>query len=215
MVPLMEGHFDLDDYIDYVIEMLHVLGGDAHVMAVCQPAVPVLAAIALLEAADDRDVPYSVVLMGGPIDTRINPTIVNKLAERRGVDWFRRNVITKVPFPNPGFMRNVYPGFLQLYGFMVMNLDRHMEAHQKLFQHLVNGDGNSAQKHREFYDEYLAVMDLAPNTISRPVTGVRQAPAPEGRNDPSWPARRSDRNPAGSFDDGRRRKRRHHRCRSM
>jgi poly(3-hydroxybutyrate) depolymerase len=160
MVPLMEGRFDLDDYIDYVIEMLHVLRGDAHVMAVCQPAVPVLAAIALMEAADDRDVPYSMVLMGGPIDTRINPTVVNKLAERRGIDWFRRNVITKVPLPNPGFMRDVYPGFLQLYGFMVMNLDRHMEEHQKLFQHLVNGDGDSAQKHREFYDEYLAVMDL-------------------------------------------------------
>jgi poly(3-hydroxybutyrate) depolymerase len=102
-----------------------------------------------------------MVLMGGPIDTRVNPTVVNIHAERRGVDWFRRNVITKVPFPNPGFMRDVYPGFLQLHGFVSMNLDRHIEAHRKLFLHLVQGDGDSAQKHREFYDEYLAVMDLA------------------------------------------------------
>ena len=98
--------------------------------------------------------------MGGPIDTRVNPTGVNRLAESRGIDWFRRNVITKVPFPNPGFMRDVYPGFLQLNGFVSMNLDRHIEAHRNLFLHLVKGDGDSAQKHREFYDEYLAVMDL-------------------------------------------------------
>jgi poly(3-hydroxybutyrate) depolymerase len=98
--------------------------------------------------------------MGGPIDTRSNPTAVNKLAEARGVDWFRRNVITKVPFPNPGVMRDVYPGFLQLHGFVSMNLDRHVDAHSNLFVHLVKGDGDSVQKHREFYDEYLAVMDL-------------------------------------------------------
>jgi poly(3-hydroxybutyrate) depolymerase len=161
MVPLAEGGFDLDDYIDYVISMLHVLGGDVHVLAVCQPSVPVLAAVARMEAEDDPYVPHSMVLMGGPIDTRENPTGVNKLAETRGIDWFRRNVITKVPFPNPGFMRDVYPGFLQLHGFVSMNLDRHIEAHRKLFLHLVQADGDSAQKHREFYDEYLAVMDLA------------------------------------------------------
>jgi poly(3-hydroxybutyrate) depolymerase len=102
-----------------------------------------------------------MILMGGPIDTRVNPTAVNKLAEARGSDWFRRNVITKVPFPHPGFMRDVYPGFLQLHGFVSMNLDRHIEAHRNLFKHLVEGDGDSAQKHKEFYDEYLAVMDLA------------------------------------------------------
>jgi poly(3-hydroxybutyrate) depolymerase len=99
--------------------------------------------------------------MGGPIDTRVNPTAVNELAESRGTDWFRRNVITKVPFPHAGAMRDVYPGFLQLHGFVSMNLDRHIEAHRNLFHHLVQGDGDSAQKHREFYDEYLAVMDLA------------------------------------------------------
>ena len=160
-VPVSEGRFDLDDYIDYVISILHVLGGDTHVVAVCQPAVPVMAAAALMDADNDPYVPVSMTLMGGPIDTRVNPTAVNKLAERRGIDWFRRNVISKVPFPNPGFMRDVYPGFLQLYGFMSMNLERHIEAHQQLFQHLVKGDGDSAQKHKEFYDEYLAVMDLA------------------------------------------------------
>jgi poly(3-hydroxybutyrate) depolymerase len=161
MVPLAEGRFDLDDYIDYIISILHLLGGDVHVIAVCQPSVPVLAAVALMEASGDPNVPHSMVLMGGPIDTRINPNEVNNLAERRGLNWFRNHVITKVPFPHPGVMRDVYPGFLQLHGFMSMNLDRHIEAHHNLFLHLVKGDGDSAQKHREFYDEYLAVMDLA------------------------------------------------------
>jgi poly(3-hydroxybutyrate) depolymerase len=160
LVPLSEGRFDLDDYIDYVISILHALGGDCHLVAVCQPSVPVLAAIARMEAERDPYVPHSMVLMGGPIDTRVNPTGVNKLAEDRGVDWFRRNVITKVPFPHPGVMRDVYPGFLQLNGFVSMNLDRHLDAHKELFFNLVKGDGDSAQKHREFYDEYLAVMDL-------------------------------------------------------
>ncbi|MGH6664037.1 MAG: polyhydroxyalkanoate depolymerase [Pseudolabrys sp.] len=160
-VPVSAGRFDLDDYIDYVISILHVLGGDVHVIAVCQPSVPVLAAVALMEADKDPYVPHSMVLMGGPIDTRINPNSVNKLAENRGLEWFRTHVITKVPFPHSGFMRDVYPGFLQLSGFMSMNLDRHLEAHRELFTNLVKGDGDSAQKHREFYDEYLAVMDLA------------------------------------------------------
>jgi poly(3-hydroxybutyrate) depolymerase len=159
-VPLSEGKFDLDDYIDYVISILHALGGETHVVAVCQPAVPVLAAAALMDAEDDPYLPITMTLMGGPIDTRVNPTGVNKLAQKRGINWFRHNVITKVPFPNPGFMRDVYPGFLQLHGFMSMNLDRHIEAHRNLFLNLVKGDGDSAQKHKEFYDEYLAVMDL-------------------------------------------------------
>jgi len=161
MVPLAEGRFDLDDYIDYVVSMLHLLGGDCHVIAVCQPSVPVLAAVARMDADGDPYVPHSMVLMGGPIDTRINPTAVNKLAEERGIEWFRRHVITKVPFPHPGVLRDVYPGFLQLNGFVSMNLDRHLDAHKELFFNLVKGDGDSAQKHREFYDEYLAVMDLS------------------------------------------------------
>jgi poly(3-hydroxybutyrate) depolymerase len=160
-VPVSEGPFDLDDYVDYLVSMLHALGGNVHMIAVCQPSVPVMAAVSVMEAGGDPYVPNSMVLMGGPIDTRINPTAVNKLAEERGIDWFRRNVITKVPFPHPGMLRDVYPGFLQLHGFMSMNLDRHIEAHRNLFMHLVKADGDSAQKHREFYDEYLAVMDLA------------------------------------------------------
>jgi poly(3-hydroxybutyrate) depolymerase len=160
MVPLAEGRFDLDDYIDYIISMLHSLGSDCHMVAVCQPSVPVLAATALMEADGDAYAPRSITLMGGPIDTRLNPTAVNKLAEERGIEWFRHHVISKVPFPHPGVMRDVYPGFLQLNGFVSMNLDRHLDAHKDLFFHLVQGDGDSAQKHREFYDEYLAVMDL-------------------------------------------------------
>jgi poly(3-hydroxybutyrate) depolymerase len=159
-VPVAQGRFDLDDYIDYVISMLHRLGGDCHVIAVCQPAVPVLAAIACMEANDDPYLPHSMTLMGGPIDTRVNPTGVNRLAEERGIAWFRSHVIGRVPFPHPGFMREVYPGFLQLTGFISMNFERHLDAHKQMFQHLVIGDGDSADKHREFYDEYLAVMDL-------------------------------------------------------
>ncbi|TDK30390.1 polyhydroxyalkanoate depolymerase [Rhizobium deserti] len=159
-VPVTEGSFDLDDYIDYVVEMLHVLGPRTHVMGVCQPSVPVLAAVAVMEARNDPMVPASMTLMGGPIDTRINPTAVNKLAEEHTIEWFKDNVIMTVPWPQPGFMRRVYPGFLQLSGFMSMNLDRHVTAHKEFFDHLVRNDGESAEKHREFYDEYLAVMDL-------------------------------------------------------
>jgi poly(3-hydroxybutyrate) depolymerase len=130
------------------------------VLAVCQPSVPVIAAIARLEAENDPRVPRSMILMGGPIDTRKSPTEVNKLAARRGIEWFRRNCIARVPFPHPGMMREVYPGFLQLSGFMAMNFDRHLSAHWEMFNHLVSGDGDSAEKHRDFYDEYMAVMDL-------------------------------------------------------
>lgn len=160
MVPMTEGTFDLEDYIDYVIEMLHHLGPDTHVVAVCQPSVPVLAAAAVMEAAGDPLVPASMTLMGGPIDTRINPTAVNQLAKDRPLEWFADNVVMNVPWPQPGFMRPVYPGFLQLSGFMSMNLDRHMIAHKDFFVHLVKNDGEPAEKHRDFYDEYLAVMDL-------------------------------------------------------
>lgn len=159
-VPLAAGRFDLDDYIDYIRDMLRHLDGDVHVFAVCQPSVPVLAAVALMEQNDDPCVPHTVTLAGGPVDTRINPTEVNRLAEEKGTQWFRNNVITTVPWPAIGYGRAVYPGFLQLTGFMTMNLDRHLTAHKDLFLHLVHGDGDSAEKHREFYDEYLAVMDL-------------------------------------------------------
>jgi poly(3-hydroxybutyrate) depolymerase len=159
-VPVSMGKFDLEDYVDYVMEMLQVLGGNVNVMAVCQPSVPVMAAVSLMNARDDKNTPKSMILTGGPIDTRRNPTAVNKLAEEKGSDWFRKNVIMKVPFPHAGFMRDVYPGFLQLTGFMTMNLDRHMDAHRQLFWHLVEGDEESAEKHEVFYDEYMSVMDL-------------------------------------------------------
>ncbi len=160
MVPLSDGRFDLDDYIDYLVDIFAHLGPGASVMAVCQPSVPVLAAVALMEARGDPNPPAAMVLMGGPIDTRRNPTAVNHLAQEKGLDWFRDNVIMQVPWPHPGFQRPVYPGFLQLSGFMSMNLDRHILAHKEFFLHLVQGDGDSAEKHRAFYDEYLAVMDL-------------------------------------------------------
>lgn len=159
-VSAIAGNFDLDDYVDVMRDIFRHFNGDVHVFAVCQPSVPVIAATALMEADGEPHVPRSLILAGGPIDTRISPTVVNNLAVERGTDWFRRNVITTVPWPNEGFTRQVYPGFLQLSGFMTMNLDRHLIAHKELFLHLVRGDGDNAVKHREFYDEYLAVMDL-------------------------------------------------------
>jgi poly(3-hydroxybutyrate) depolymerase len=159
-VPAAAADFDLDDYIDYMADIFRHFGGDVHVFAVCQPSVPVLAAVASMEAAGDRCVPHSMTLAGGPIDTRVSPTVVNRLAVEKGTDWFRRNVIATVPWNCRGAGRRVYPGFLQLSGFMTMNLDRHMKAHKDFFFHLVKGDGDSAEKHKEFYDEYLAVMDL-------------------------------------------------------
>jgi poly(3-hydroxybutyrate) depolymerase len=160
VVPLSEGGFDLEDYIDYVIDMTHALGPDLHLLAVCQPSVPVFAAVAIMNEVGDPLAPVSMTLMGGPIDTRESPTEVNRLATERGTEWYERNVITTVPFPHPGLMRRVYPGFVQLSGFMAMNLDRHVDAHWSFFDHMVQGDGDSAQKHREFYDEYLSVMDM-------------------------------------------------------
>ncbi|MGH1569351.1 polyhydroxyalkanoate depolymerase [Methylobacterium sp. P31] len=159
-VPLSAGRFDLDDYIDYCTDMFEALGPDLHVMAVCQPSVPVLAAIARMEAEDRPLVPRSAVLVGGPIDTRRSPTAVNRLPQEKRIAWFEQHCIHPVPWPRPGYGRDVYPGFLQLAGFISMNLDRHQTAHWDMFNHLVQGDGDSAAKHREFYDEYLAVMDL-------------------------------------------------------
>ena len=160
-VPLSAGTFDLDDYIDYIIDILRHLGDTASVMAVCQPSVPVLAAVSVMNEHNDPATPRSQILIGGPIDTRRNPTAVNKLAKEKGIDWFRQNVIMRVPFPHAGVMREVYPGFLQLTGFMTMNMDRHVDAHRELFWHMVEGDGDSAEKHEDFYDEYMSVMDLA------------------------------------------------------
>jgi poly(3-hydroxybutyrate) depolymerase len=159
-VPRAAGRFDLDDYIDYLTEFFGYFRGNVHVMAVCQPTVPVFAAVSLMEARVDRSVPRSMTLMAGPIDTQVNPTELNRFAARHTIHWFERHVITQVPWPYPGMARDVYPGFLQLSGFMGMNLDRHLTAHRDLFHNLIKGDGDSADKHREFYDEFLAVMDL-------------------------------------------------------
>lgn len=159
-VPLALGNFDLDDYVDYVQEFLRYIGPPTHVIAVCQPSVPVMGAASLMAAAADPRQPRSITLMGGPIDTRLSPTMPNDLATRNSMMWFRQAVISNVPFGYPGFMRRVYPGFLQLTSFISMNLDRHINAHLRQFEHLVRGDGDSAEGHRAFYDEYLAVMDL-------------------------------------------------------
>ncbi len=159
-MPAMGPDFNLDNYVDYVMAFIEHLGPDCHVIAVCQPAVPVLAAISLMNAEAPHAAPRSMTLIGGPIDTREGPTAVNAFAKSRNLEWFRRNVIHRVPFGNMGFMRQVYPGFLQLAGFMAMNLDRHMQAHWEMFQHLVEGDGEPLASKRAFYDEYRAVMDL-------------------------------------------------------
>ncbi|MDP4025435.1 polyhydroxyalkanoate depolymerase [Methylobacterium sp. NEAU 140] len=159
-VPVTAGRFDLDDYIDTCIALFEALGPDLNVMAVCQPSVPVLAAIARMEAEDHPAIPRTATLIGGPIDTRRGPTAVNRLAQEHPIAWFERHCIHTVPWPHAGHGRDVYPGFLQLAGFVSMNLERHRKAHWDLFDQLVQGDGDSAAKHREFYDEYLAVMDL-------------------------------------------------------
>ena len=160
-VPLSDGNFALDDYIDYIIAFCRYLGPDVHVIAVCQPSVPVMAAAALMAEAKDPRQPKSLTLMGGPIDTRQSPTVPNDLAMRNSMMWFRQNVISTVPFGHPGAMRRVYPGFLQLTSFISMNLDRHVNAHMRQFEHLIKGDDDHTESHRAFYDEYLAVMDLS------------------------------------------------------
>lgn len=173
-VPVFGEDFDLDDYIDHVIGHLRRLGPGTHVIAVCQPAVPVLAATAIMNEAGDPCAPASITLIGGPIDTREAPTEVNLFAKRHSLDWFRNNVIHNVPFGNAGFMRRVYPGFLQLAGFMAMNLDRHMEAHWQMFLHLVDGDGESLASKRSFYMEYKAVMDMSADYYLQTISAVFQ-----------------------------------------
>lgn len=161
MVPLIQGRFDLDDYIDYVRRMIAEVGPGANVLAVCQPGPPVLAAVAIMSEDNDPNVPSSMTFMGSPIDCRQSPTVPNKLAEEQDFSWFEENMVYTVPLPYPGAMRRVYPGFVQLSSFMNMNWERHVDAHFSFFEHLVGDDGDNAQKHREFYDEYLSVLDLS------------------------------------------------------
>lgn len=159
-VPLSEGEFNLDTYITYLREFMSLLGPDTHLIAVCQPAVPVLAAVSLMATEKDPNQPASMTLMGGPIDTRISKTQVTQLAEDRPHSWFQKSVVLDVPFYYPGAHRKVYPGFVQLTGFMSMNLDKHVGSYLKFYEHLVKGDGESAESHRTFYNEYLSVMDI-------------------------------------------------------
>ncbi|QBQ49278.1 polyhydroxyalkanoate depolymerase [Brevundimonas naejangsanensis] len=159
-VPMLEGRFDFNDYIDHVRDMLAAVGPRAHVVGVCQPGPPVLAACAVMAAENDPNRPASMTFMGSPIDARLSPTVTNQLAEEKPFTWFKSNMIHTVPLPYPGAGRRVYPGFVQLYSFMSMNEDKHVDAHRRYFDDLVAGDGDGVEKHEQFYDEYLSVLDL-------------------------------------------------------
>ena len=159
MVPLSQGAFHLADYVDYVRDWIRLLSPDVHAISVCQPTVPMLAAVSLM-ATNKQGGPRTMTLMGGPIDARRSPTAVNNLAQKKPFSWFQQNVIHRVPPKYPGYMRQVYPGFLQHLGFVAMNPDRHLSAHWDYYHHLLKGDGESAEAHRRFYDEYNAVLDM-------------------------------------------------------
>ena len=159
MVPLGSGPFHLDDYVEYVQEFIRHCGPDVHVISVCQPTVPVLAAVSLM-ASRGETTPRSMTMMGGPIDARLSPTAVNNLATNKSFNWFESNVIYRVPQNFPGAGRSVYPGFLQHTGFVAMNPDRHLSSHYDYFRDLIRGDDDSAESHRQFYDEYNAVLDM-------------------------------------------------------
>ncbi len=164
-VPLSAGRFDLNDFIDYLMDFMRTIGassvtGRAHGVAVCQPGPALLSAAAVMAEEEDPFRPASITLMGSPIDTRRSPTVPNQLSQERPFEWFQNNMIFTVPAPYAGVMRRVYPGFVQLYSFLAMNSNRHLNAHYDYFKHLVEGDGDGADKHRSFYDEYLSVMDM-------------------------------------------------------
>lgn len=160
LVPVSAGKFDLEDYITYLMDFIRLLGPNLHLMAVCQPSVPVFAAAALMNEDKDAYAPASMTLIGGPIDTREAPTKVNQAAKEHSLQWYESQLITRVPVNHPGFMRRVYPGFVQLMSFISMNLERHLDSHLQFFNHLIEGDGESAAQHKKFYDEYLSVCDL-------------------------------------------------------
>lgn len=159
-VPLSEGGFGFDDYVDYIIASLESVGKDAHMLAVCQPCVQALAAVSIMEEDRNPALPLSLTLMAGPIDTRIDPTAVNELAMSKPIDWFERNLIARVPYRYAGAKRRVYPGFVQLLAFMSMNAEKHKETHEKLYDHLANGREEEAKAITDFYDEYCAVLDM-------------------------------------------------------
>jgi len=159
-VPLSEGKFDLNDYVDYLIDFLDVIGPGTHMLAVCQPTVPAYVAVALMNAEKHRATPLTLTMMGGPLDTREAPTSVDDLAMERPFAWFEQNVVMKVPAGHPGAGRKVYPGFLQLAGFLSMNLANHMKSHWEMFKHLVDGEDVEADATKAFYEEYRSVCDM-------------------------------------------------------
>ena len=174
LVPLSDGRFDLNDYIDYIIAFLEHVGPHAHLLAVCQPAVPAYATVALMEASDHPARPATLTMMGGPVDTRQAPTSVDDLATERPFAWFEQNVIATVPAVYPGAGRKVYPGFLQLTGFLSMNLASHMKSHFEMFKHLVAGDDDSADATKAFYDEYRSVADMTAEFYLQTIDAVFQ-----------------------------------------
>lgn len=174
IVPVSSGSFDLDDYIDYLVDWLDHIGPGAHMLAVCQPSVPCYAAACLMSQQNDPNRPRSLTMMGGPIDTREAPTVVNQLATERPLSWFEQNVVATVPFPYAGVGRRVYPGFMQLAGFMSMNLGNHMMSHWEMFRHLVDGDEESADSTKNFYDEYRSVCDMTAEFYLQTVQEVFQ-----------------------------------------
>jgi poly(3-hydroxybutyrate) depolymerase len=173
-VPVDAGRFDLDSYVDYIIEFLEAIGPGAHMLAVCQPSVPAYAATAVMAAAKHSARPRTLTLMGGPVDTREAPTAVNTVATQRPLAWFEQNVIATVPYPYPGAGRKVYPGFLQLAGFMAMNLGNHLMSHYRMFQQLVDGDGESAEATKAFYEEYRSVCDMTEEFYIQTIEDVFQ-----------------------------------------
>jgi poly(3-hydroxybutyrate) depolymerase len=180
-VSLKHGAFGFDDYVDYLIRFLETLGPGAHLIAVCQPCVQALAAVAVMAASGNKAQPSSMTLMAGPIDTRVNPTKVNKLATSKSMGWFERNLIARVPVKYPGARRRVYPGFVQLAAFVSMNVNRHYNAHQELYEHLANGEHEKAQVIKSFYDEYFAVLDLPAEFYLETVSHVfQEALLPKG-----------------------------------
>ncbi len=159
-VPLSAGRFGVDDYVEYLIRFLEHIGPGGHILAICQPCVQTLAAVAVMSAEKNPATPHSMTLMAGPIDVRESPTVVNDLANEKPIEWFRRTLISTVPWVHPGRFRRVYPGFVQLVAFMTMNMERHKAQHRKLYDHLAKGEAVEAAVIKDFYDEYFAVLDL-------------------------------------------------------
>ncbi len=209
-IPLIAGRFGVDEYVEHLIKFMEVIGPGAHVLAVCQPCVAVLSAVALMAQAGNPAQPRSMTLMAGPIDCRVNPTKVNELANKRDIGWFERMLTASVPMRYAGAFRRVYPGFVQLASFMSMNIERHVKAHQELYENLKNGDREKAATTKAFYDEYFAVLDLAAEFYLETVRLIFQEYAlPLGKLALARAKDRAARNPPHHAAHRRRRARRH------